>query len=635
MDINGATAQPTVAPSPAFNPEDTVTLTGSKGTIKQVKRKDLAQYGLPSDYVSTADTQAKFIMDGNGDAAKADAATQLALNSRGYTNPNSAQGKNKAAIGDAKSLIQSTLQNYQNVPADQKGQIEGLKSKVPVLNGMIAPQATEYEAGLKGEAPALAKVFGGAGSGLRITQAEINSWAPFFPSVHKTDAQNQADVQKLDTIFKGRFKEGLDDTYLKEYGLSRDKSGKAVMASPGGMGVNNATGGKEQLNANLPENAMNDVVNMVKGVISLPHIAEQIAKTPDKSLPAMGQALLKELSQTTGITYANDKVNFDPGQALTHAYNHPVDTAAWLLPILKVGKAAAIAKLAGEGGKVAEGMDVANAAGKAGEAAQGMDVANAAGAAPNMLQRGMDKFATGTLDKTMGAGSKDYVLREATSGKPPLNQILLNDGVFKANDDAGRLKISGAARDQYGAQIGDTYKGSDRVFKDGQLGTLLDQKLGEKGWDQKSIDYIKNHLNTQGNFDLNSGDQLIPLHDAWLAARKMEQAPPKGLTSTETAIQAKNLSKDAARVVRDALAEKVPEVRPLNDQYSAHSDFINSLPDQTRPAIDLKNGVVSGAAAAIQQGAAPRVAQAVHDLQEPRKLLRDMRTKVGNIQFRK
>ena len=48
-----------------YDPNEQVTLTGSKGTIKVVKRSQLSTYGLPNDYISQADTYAKSVMNGN------------------------------------------------------------------------------------------------------------------------------------------------------------------------------------------------------------------------------------------------------------------------------------------------------------------------------------------------------------------------------------------------------------------------------------------------------------------------------------------------------------------------------------------------------------------------------------------
>lgn len=241
MELNQATQQQNQDPSQKkLDPNEMVTISNAKtGEIKQVQRSALPTYGLPLDYESPADTYAQGIMGNSGmnlttvpDRYKA--AVTSVLNTKGFVDPNTPVGKqqsaDKQAAGGAKSLIQATLQNYENVPADQKGVLEGNKAEVPLAGGILAPQAKEYESGLQGEAPALGKVFGGQGSGLRITQAEINSWMPMFPSIHKTDAQNAADVQKLDTIMKGKFGSGLDDEYLQSFGLTRDPKGNAQLA---------------------------------------------------------------------------------------------------------------------------------------------------------------------------------------------------------------------------------------------------------------------------------------------------------------------------------------------------------------------------------------------------------------------
>lgn len=303
MDLNNATQQNNTTPAPssgAVNPNDLVTISNSKtGEIKKVKRQDLASYGLPMDYQSPADTYAEGIIGNSGMALTSvpdryKAATTSVLNQKGYVDPSTPVGKqqaaDKSASNTARSLMQSTLQNYQDVPADQKGIIMGKKADIPIIGGMVAPKGAEYESGLKGEAASLGKVFGGAGSGLRITQPELNSWMPWFPSIHKTDAQNAADVQKLDNVIRGRFGQGFDDPYLQEFGLARDKNGHATLASnapaatsttPGqpngnqsaGLDVANAVGdniknGVGGFVKNFLGTAQNDMNDIVAGIVS-------------------------------------------------------------------------------------------------------------------------------------------------------------------------------------------------------------------------------------------------------------------------------------------------------------------------------------------------------------------------------
>lgn len=294
MTIGNATAQPT----PSVDPNATVTISNAKtGEIKQVQRKDLQSYGLPIDYQSPADTYAQGIMGNTGMAMTSvpdryKAATTSVLSTKGYVDPTTPVGKEKAANASAsdtaRSLMQSTLQNYQDVPADQKGIIMGKKADIPIIGGMVAPKGAEYESGLKGEAASLGKVFGGAGSGLRITQPELNSWMPWFPSIHKTDAQNAADVQKLDNVIRGRFGKGFDDPYLQEFGLTRDQNGHATSASnapapttPGqpnggqsaGLDVANAVGNTVKNSAggfvkDFLGTAQNDMNDIVAGIVS-------------------------------------------------------------------------------------------------------------------------------------------------------------------------------------------------------------------------------------------------------------------------------------------------------------------------------------------------------------------------------
>lgn len=117
----------------------------------------------------------------------------------------------------AKSQIQAIIDQFQSVPKSQIGILGGAIEKVPLLGQVVAPAATEYESQRAAISPILKDLSGaGLGSGVRVTQAEINNWVKELPSVHKTAEQNRIDIQRLNTRLKAALGVGLDQQYLTQ-----------------------------------------------------------------------------------------------------------------------------------------------------------------------------------------------------------------------------------------------------------------------------------------------------------------------------------------------------------------------------------------------------------------------------------
>ncbi len=248
---------------------------------------------------------------------------------------------------------------------------------------------------------------------------------------------------------------------------------------------------------------------------------------------------------------------------------------------------------------------------------------------PNLLQKGLRSG----VDAVQGAGSKEYVARQGADRAIPQNQVLLDEGIVGRPTTTGKIQATSQALEKYGSQIGDAFKQSDRVFKGDELGKTLDSQLKGQGYDAKSIDFIKKYVNTQGEFDLASGDNLIPTEKAWNAAKMLEKNPPKMLKNPESGAAYKRLAGDAARIIRGRLAEKVPEIKGLNERYSALRDYMdNVLPEQSSGLVDTERASLVKTPARALQNLLTGGMQAAY---QPPKFLRDMRHKQGNFQTRK
>lgn len=355
----------------------------------------------------------------------------------------------------------------------------------------------------------------------------------------------------------------------------------------------------------LLQNAGQDTGSIINGVLGMPAQAiqsyQQAQQSPEAALQfakdASPQAQISKLLGGIGQEYnqaaGNPLQGGDIlGRIMGRAYQKPVTTALDLLPLggLKGAKAATAPRVAEEG----------------------------------LAQKAVVKAA----DLSNGGGSKAYLSREGTGRAVPQNKILLDEGILKHPTEAGKIKAASERLNDYGNQLRDTYKNSDRVFKDGELGTALDTSLKAKGWDPKAIDTIKRYINDQGSFDIGSQQTMVSPEKAWITAQKLEKNPPKVLDTIEKGVSLNKLSKDAAKVLRDELGKKLPETKPLNGRYSAIRDYYDSLPEQAAPLVDIKGkGIIRGAASAGQSLLDP----ILQGLYNGTKLRRDMRYGRGSF----
>jgi len=377
-----------------------------------------------------------------------------------------------------------------------------------------------------------------------------------------------------------------------------------------------------------------DVIDMVSGLASIPgqYIdGARQGKTPTQVsgelATKMGKGLVNEYGSLVGVQTENGQPILDPTKsvfeeggfnaptgielddAIDHAIDNPIDTALDLIPpakllqLTRVGKVAKLAKLA-----------------KAGEVAETVKTT------ANPVQKLMTKVS----DVVNGGGSKEYLKNNA--GKVdaiPQNQILMDEGILLHPTETGRITATANAMKKHGSQLETAYKSSDRVFKGTELGDIIKQKLTEQGYDDASIKYITNHMNTQGSFDLASADNLITMDRAWNTARKLENSPPKMLKSPESTKYLKQLSTDSARIIREQLASKVPETVELNKRYSGLRDYYENRLDDPQ-GLDIRSGSGRGITGSIVNAAKNVVNPLVNAGYNGTKLIRDKRMKPEN-----
>jgi hypothetical protein len=341
---------------------------------------------------------------------------------------------------------------------------------------------------------------------------------------------------------------------------------KIAIATLEGKPVDNKllrSSGKKKMN--LGENAGKDAAEIINGLLNLPAAAGRgIANTaldatsndptrvksavqsanPNHFLGQMGLNVLNEANEVTGRPLEGGDVL---GRIMNRAQEKPVTTALDVLPFLPKAKAL----LPVRGGKAA------------GVAEEGV------AASPKGVRH--------LTDLMRGGGSKDFI--KQTVGKEtaiPQNQVLLDEGILKHPTETGRIQATSASLNKHGSELGKVYEGSDKVYKGSELHDLIGQGLKEAGYDEKAIQFIRRYVGQQGDFDLASGDNIITMDRAWKAAQRLEKSPPKMMKNPESARAYKELSQDAARIIRKSLGDKVPETKPLNARYSALRDYYDT-----------------------------------------------------------
>ncbi len=442
--------------------------------LKSIYKDGVDSRGIPYSSISDAEIGSRYLLK-NGDKG----ISALGIDPQIF----SAQKKKQDALDTAKGTIQNLLDTYGTLPGTEKGGPirGGIASKLPT-------QAAEYEAQRKGLGVALKDLAGaGAGSGVRVTQAELNSWANLVPSVHKTAAQNKIDIISLDKQIHSKFGNGLDTQYLTQFGVTRSPDGKynagaGTTASPQGKSVGGFIGnalGEVKGAANAALGAPGQAIKFMQDTQAL----AQKAKQGDKQAAQQVVDRVKQMQQMNiGNVTANmakgfvGNLNKDLGEPLKggdivsrigeNAYTRPVGTALDVLPFATKGLGTLRGATAGaEGTTVASKLPeipgtVKTTAGAvkgdiAGRAATSIAVPNPESVVKSealmkdalqttsaVTKRGMAKELEGNvgkvgndittytkkMDQVIGAQPKDDVLGS-------VNQFAQGNSIFQAHPD--------------------------------------------------------------------------------------------------------------------------------------------------------------------------------------------------------
>lgn len=538
------------------NPDELVTLTNKKtNEVRQVRRADLPSYGLPIDYHSQADIYANAVKNGQQEITSVPEAYRggatAALSATGYKQKTQKEKDAEVAKSDTLNKAKAVLKV---IDQGEKGQ----------LTGQDYTDALNYAA----SAYTASKAFSEGGKNL--TGTELGVLTGQIPRIEKHTGNA---LERAINWFEGRevpqtgavidspdqlknkmtmVVNTLDTNAKLPYGTSKNKTQQ------------------KDVPQRLAEGAVKNINQLGQGIVD--EVKQNTKRMTPKLLGGQGEGPTQAAAETAldvgkglanqavEMAPINDKGQFDTGKTANYVVDNPVNTAMLFAPL----KGAKLGKL-----------------GAAEEGAAGADAAASTGTAANAMPNVVQQVVRGATDLVRGGGSKEFVARTAKNSEAiPQNQVLLEENILSHPTETGKIQATSKALGKFGGQLGDVYAGSDKVFKGTEFSDSLTTKLKGMGYDSKAINFIKNYIYQQGSLDLESGNNLITMEKAWQTAQKLEKNPPKMLKNPESAASYKQLSLDAARAIREGLASKLPETKPINARYSALRDYLdNGLKD--------------------------------------------------------
>lgn len=566
-------------------PDGTVEITNKRtGATKIVQPADLPNYGI--SYTKYAD-EAKAFSSVGGKA-------------QGLDVPLSATEQKKADADKAKQDIITTAQSLQEVIKNKdKYNPDAYKSAVNSIASALTMQKKEADklgASLTGNELAIL-----SGQVPVVEQKGQNALDKLTgripPQTGKVLDSEEVMKNKLALLISGLQGKKISPEQLNQVSPAEDQ-GKSLQGLLSNAGSNT----KDILNSilGLPAQAIDlqkKYGSMGKSVISGEGPGRGVLMN---ALFPAGQAA-QEANQALGQPLQGGDII---GRATNRAYEKPVTTAmdiATLIPFLK-GKSAEVPQPTKSFNEVSQGANPVQ----------------------DMLRQATDVVS--------GGGSKEYLARTANNPNSlPQNQVLLEEGILAKPTATGKITATSKSMNKYGSQIGDIYKKSTEPIMGADLGKAIDSQLKDMGYDTKSVRFMKGYINDHGGFDLSKGDSSIPQEKAWLAARNLETSPPKMMKNPESVAMYKKLSQDAARIIRDTLAQKNPEVVPLNARYSALADYMNNVLKDPQ-GISAQGGIINNVAKGAKVGL-DALLNVGYNAANPTKLIRDMRYKQGNPKF--
>jgi hypothetical protein len=429
-------------------------------------------------------------------------------------------------------------------------------------------------------------------SGAAIPKSEAGEFTKLIPDFNDSDSEVQ---QKLKGIQEMALRKIENTIQTAGYNVSGEEYlGKKAQDTVDHQGarVDPATGLTREQQIKYGKEAASNIIPDVKQMGgNLAQAAPVIGKILMDNLASFGKVGGQEghtfmpnqqgadlvTGAMGGIANSNYNTLLNPDKS--YSRQHPVETLLNVLPFLGMLKGASA---------LSKGTEAASAVGDVADVTA-QTAPKAAEVAAVTPKTGVVAKGKSLLDDVLkGGGSKDYVKTTATKDLPTRNAVLRKYGAFNGVLPQKMIANTQAAMEKVGNALKDAYTNSKEIFTGDEIKNTFKQLI-DQGYDEKAVKAVERYFKNAGDFKIGVADHEIPLVKIWDKAKHLRDHPPKFLEDAEST---KNLAEDAARLIRDKLAEK-GGTSMLNHEYHTLADYMkNGLPKNTN---GIGGKIVSGA----------------------------------------
>lgn len=324
---------PTIQPNPNQKPDELVTIVNGKTKqVKQVKRQDLPQYGLPLDYISQADTYAKSVMAGVTEPGAVPeeyrAGAMQVLNNSNFTPKTKDELNLEASRAKAKPDAEAVASGIDNLKKQAKDATLGSVVLSKLSRGNLGVEADIFDQSKKLLGQTIANLYEKG----RLSDKDRDFYQNEILKVGAVGRQ-EAINQKLDNLKT----EILRKAGYKPEDFPSGKNEKKNDTSKKGGFIDNAL----QDTKGIINSVLNIPSEMAKGnmpnPLEVPNFTNPQSLSPENLIKTgkfavnAAQGTLNEYNQAAGEPLKGGDV---AGRIAQRAYEKPVTTALDVLPII-------------------------------------------------------------------------------------------------------------------------------------------------------------------------------------------------------------------------------------------------------------------------------------------------------------
>lgn len=322
--------------NPQMNPDEIVTITNNKTKqIKQVKRTQLPEFGLPVDYISQADTYAKSVEKGLAQVDQVPepyrAGAMQSLNARGFTPKTEIERKIDDTRLKAKGDAQAVFSGIQNLKKQAQDATIGTAIQSKLTGGNLGTETDVFDQSKKLLGQTIANLYEKG----RLSDAD------------RTFYQNE--ILKVDPIGTttsiNKKLDNLSTEILRKAGYTPED-----FAKTGAIKEEPKKKAPKGILPRLEEGAKRDVMEMGQGILDT---GMSVARG-EKGLGVMdvmgnlatdaARGIVKQAGQAAPIRMENGQPKFDPQKTADYVIDNPLDTALAVAPFVKLPKIGGAAK---------------------------------------------------------------------------------------------------------------------------------------------------------------------------------------------------------------------------------------------------------------------------------------------------